>query len=324
MTGPGRGDMTGTALLHWVRMNHDELLRTVHDLTWGHTGELTCPEPGHAKGHACLVPSDGVSAAWLVEELDKWYGRHRVLVVDGRSVAAATDRTGLPLMAPHRDQVIGLSAWACAGRWIGCGTVRTAQGPEVVVILAERTVPGPDPLPEGGSWVDRVVAVTGWPMDRPHTVDWAQAERRLGTALPTDYKQLAEIFGHGAFDGYFGPLAADSLSGGNGIVTRAEGLAEFARARGERLYAPHRLFPAPGGLLHWAGTEQGATFYWLTEGPDPDRWPILSTEDDYREWHTFDGSTAEFVFRLLTDRHQPHSTAQWFDTHWFMTYGTFC
>lgn len=302
-------------------MNHEDLLRTVHGLTWGHKGELMCPEPGHGKGHLCLVPSGDISPARLVGELDSRYGGHRTLVAEGRADPAAGDRTGLPLLALYGEQVIGLNSWACAARWIGCGTVRTAHGPRVVVIVAERTVPGPDTLPGAGSWAEKIVAVTGWDADRPCAVDWAQVEGRLGTALPTEYKQLVGIFGYGAFDGYFCPLVPDGLSGDDGIVRRAEILTEHARTQGVRLYEPYRLFPAPGGLLHWADTEQDATFYWLTEGPDPDSWPIVSTEDDYREWDRFDGSTAEFVFRLLTDRGRPHSTARWFDTHWFMTYG---
>jgi len=302
-------------------MNREDLLHTVHNLTWGHKGELMCPEPGHAEGHRCLVLSGETSPAPLVEELDNRYGGHRVPVVEGRADPDATERTGLPLLAPYGEQVTELRSWACAARWIGCATVRTEGGARVVVIVAQRTVPGLDTLPAAGSWADKVVAVTGWDTGRPYAVDWAQVEGRLGTALPTDYKQLVETFGNGAFDGYFSPLVPDSLSGCDGIVRRAEVLAAHATAHGERLYEPYRLFPAPGGLLHWAGTEQDAEFYWLTEGPDPDTWPILSTEDDHREWDRFDGSTAEFVFRLLTDRARPHSTAGWFDTHWFMTYG---
>ncbi|SEN19919.1 SMI1/KNR4 family protein [Actinacidiphila rubida] len=302
-------------------MERDDLLRTVLELTWGHKGELICPEPGHAEGHRCLVPPGESSPAGLVEELDARYGGHRVLVAEGRVDPAVTDRTGRPLLAPYGEQVAELSAWACAARWIGCGTVRTARGPRVVVVVAGRTVPGPEAIPEGGSWVDRIIAVTGGDTDRPHAVDWSHVEARIGTPLPADYKHLVETFGHGAFDGYFSPLAPGTLSGADGIERRAETLARSATTHGEGMYAPHRLFPAPGGLLQWAGTEHQATVYWLTDGSDPDRWPILSVEDDYREWDRFDGSTGEFVFRLLTDPAQPHSTAQWFDTHWFMTHG---
>lgn len=191
------------------------------------------------------------------------------------------------------------------------------------MIVAERTVPTLDTPPEDGSWVDHVVAVTGWDTgwdrNRAHTVDWALVEGRLGTALPTDYKRLVEVFGFGAFDGYL-TLWVPGAPSGSDIVEHVEFLARWVEEHDGSLWKPYRLFPAPGGLLQWADTEQAASFHWLTEGPDPDDWPVLCTEDDYREWDRFDGSTAEFVFRLLTDPRHPHSTTRYFDTHWFMPY----
>ncbi|MFI6726874.1 hypothetical protein NRF20_04735 [Streptomyces sp. R-74717] len=37
------------------------------------------------------------------------------------------------------------------------------------------------------------------------------------------------------------------------------------------------------------------------------------------EWSRFDGSTTEYVYRLLTDPTVPHSAARYFDTHWFQS-----
>ncbi|MFE4957897.1 hypothetical protein ACFRCW_28455 [Streptomyces sp. NPDC056653] len=99
-----------------------------------------------------------------------------------------------------------------------------------------------------------------------------------------------------------------------------EWLAEWARAHGNSLWEPYDLFPAPGGLLEWAGSEQADRFYWLTEGPDPDKWPIVMSEEIPDSWQRFDGSTAEFIHRLLTDQHHPFSTARYFDVHWFQSY----
>ncbi|MER7810417.1 hypothetical protein [Streptomyces sp900116325] len=81
-----------------------------------------------------------------------------------------------------------------------------------------------------------------------------------------------------------------------------------------------RLYPTPGGSLQWASTEQRTSFYWLTEGSAPDRWPILVTDDACTRWDRFDGSTAEFIYRLLTDPLHPYSPARYFDSHWFTTY----
>ncbi|MGC9535429.1 hypothetical protein [Streptomyces sp. UG1] len=36
-------------------------------------------------------------------------------------------------------------------------------------------------------------------------------------------------------------------------------------------------------------------------------------------WQRFDGSTAEFIHRMLTDPHHPFSTARYFDVHWFQS-----
>ncbi|MGW0553013.1 hypothetical protein ACWDZ6_02160 [Streptomyces sp. NPDC002926] len=169
--------------------------------------------------------------------------------------------------------------------------------------------------------MDRVVAITGWARERSDVVDWARVETRLGTALPRDYRELVERFGYGDFDGHLGLLLPDGPPGSLHIVEVNEFWARSAGADGSGPWEPYRLYPAPGGLLQWASTEQRTSFYWLTEGADPDRWPILVTEDDCTDWDRFDGSTAEFIYHMLTDPLHPHSTARCFDRHWFMSHG---
>jgi hypothetical protein len=34
----------------------------------------------------------------------------------------------------------------------------------------------------------------------------------------------------------------------------------------------------------------------------------------------FDGATAQFVYRMLTEPQHPFSTARYFDGHWFESY----
>jgi hypothetical protein len=160
----------------------------------------------------------------------------------------------------------------------------------------------------------------GWDTSRLRTYDWTAVETRLGTALPSDYKQLAEIFGNGAFDGFLALQTPDAPCASADIVRHTEWLGEWARTRGSELWRPYAVYPVPGGLLQWGSTEQAHGFYWLTEGPDPDRWPVLVTEDVPDSWVRFDGPTAEFVHRMLTRREHPFSTARYFDTHWFESY----
>ena len=212
-------------------------------------------------------------------------------------------------------------AWAYDTCWIGCGIVAAGNGVRPVVLVARRAAPALEELAEDATWVDRVVFVTGQDGELTHTVGWDTAEAWLGTGLPSDYKQLVQIFGCGAFDGYLDMFLPNGPPGSLDIVEHALSMASWDGEDGNSMWAPHRLFPAPGGLLQWAGSEREDSFYWLTEGADPDRWPILVPKDDYSDWIRFDGSTAEFIFRMLTDPRQPCSTAAYFDAHWFMSYG---
>ncbi|WP_405830613.1 MULTISPECIES: hypothetical protein [unclassified Streptomyces] len=299
----------------------EELLSAVHHLAWPGTGDLQCDEPGHPAGHVCLAPSEACDLDALQEALGGRYGRPRNLAMDGYADPTVTGRTGLPLLTPFGDRIVEMRAWAHAGRWIGCGTARFDDGVRLVALVAEREDPSAD-MAEVTSWVDGVVAVTGWDTARARTIDWASVETRIGTALPGDYKQLAELFGHGAFDGYLQLHTPDARFKSDDIVLHTEWLGEWARTHRSGLWEPYEVYPAPGGLLEWAGSEQADQFYWLTEGPDPDRWPILVKEDIPDSWQRFDGTTAEFVYRLLTDRQHPFSTARYFDIHWFESHGT--
>lgn len=297
----------------------EEVISAVHHLAWPGTGDLVCEEAGHHPGHVCLTLSGENDLSVLQEALSGRYGRPRALAMGGFADPTVNDRTGLALLAPFGDRIVEMRAWANAGRWIGCGTARFDDGVRTVVLVAEREDPAAD-LAAMTSWVDGVVAVTGWDTARARTVDWAAVEARIGTALPSDYKQLAELFGHGAFDGYLHLHVPGAGFESGDIVLHTEWLGEWARTHRSSLWEPYEVYPVPGGVLEWAGSEQADQFYWLTEGPDPDRWPILMREEIPDSWQRFDGTTAEFIYRMLTDRQHPFSTARYFDTHWFESY----
>ncbi|MGA4544382.1 hypothetical protein ACPA54_30775 [Uniformispora flossi] len=303
-------------------VDEEELLAIVQRLVWHDaTGPLECRRDGHQAGHVCLSASGDIAYAALTAKLGDWFGPPRGLVAHGQVDSAATGAYGRPLLAPFGEELVEMAAWAYAGRWVGSGTTSTGDGLHPVVVVAARPDPAAGGVPEDASWVERVVAVTGWePCRGPRSVDWAAVERRLGTALPGDYKQLAEIFGHGAFDGYLELSVPDASFAHADLVRQSESLAAFARTHGNGQWEPHSLFPAPGGLLPWAASEQADRFYWLTDGPDPDKWPIVMSEDIPDSWEQYDGSTAEFVYRMLTDRQHPFSTARHFDVHWFQSY----
>lgn len=152
-------------------------------------------------------------------------------------------------------------------------------------------------------WVGRLAAVLNFPESLHISVDWRAAESALGVVLPSDYKRLVEHFGSGEFDGYIGLLVPfadnsllDLLSSNDELNAVLDGNPDY-----REFYAPFAVYPQSGGLLDWAYCGYGPRFYWLTEGDDPDRWPVIAWQDRGEERFRFEGSTSEFLYRLLTE-----------------------
>ncbi|MFI9775956.1 SMI1/KNR4 family protein [Streptomyces sp. NPDC051956] len=300
-------------------MEPDELVDAVTRLVGKGARRFECCEDGHGSGHVCLALSEELDLLELVDGISNRYGASRNLAMRGYADPTVDATTGLPVLTPFGTDVIDMRAWAHADQWIGAGTVRVGDDIRHVVLVAERAAPVVAGLPADATWVERVVAVTGW-VGEARTVDWDAVEARLGTRLPTDFKQLAQIFGYGAFDGFLTLYVPETDVPGMDFVEHAEYLARFAARSGTSLWEPYGIHPAPGGLLEWGSSEQADQFYWLTEGDDPDRWPVLASQDIPDTWTRFDGTAAEFVFRMLTERSHPHSMARYYDTHWFQSY----
>ena len=161
-------------------------------------------------------------------------------------------------------------------------------------------------------WIDQIIATTGWTRTERHSFDWAGAEEQLGTRLPADYKELAEIFGPGLFGEWLGLfLPVDYELHALDIVSNwSYGLRLAEEAYPFRL-EPYGLHPKPGGLLEWGFTPDGhSTFYWAVESDDPDRWPVVVSHEDDPSLDRYERSTAEHVYRELADvldRHRERS-----------------
>ncbi|MEU8889113.1 SMI1/KNR4 family protein [Streptomyces sp. NPDC048442] len=271
-------------------MDTEQLWALVREFLYDDSGELVCGEAGHEPGHVCVPVEGGPGPDAVVEMISAWQGSPRT---------GPTGAAGLPSLVGGK-QVEWDHAWQWDARWVALGRTRTDASAcaggvaRPLLVVAERTTPDPSELPPDASWLDRIVAVTGWAAmgGEPRTVDWAAVEARLGTRLPSDYKRLIETFGEGLFDGFLG------IHGPEYLVRLAE------------------RYPAPDGRLSWAGNEYQQDFCWLPDGPDPDRWPVCVTEED-GESERFECSLTEAVFRYLTDLDFPGNMAQHFDVHWF-------
>jgi len=118
---------------------------------------------------------------------------------------------------------------------------------------------------------------------------WAESEEKLGAALPPDYKALVDKYGAGSFADWFrvyNPFVPEGSSNLFSSVTFvSHHFHEGLRLRPDDM-PPFRSFPGTGGLLPWAGDENGGEFCWVTSGP-ADTWTVINldahyTAEDYR------------------------------------------
>ncbi|GHJ93803.1 hypothetical protein SNE510_33220 [Streptomyces sp. NE5-10] len=119
-----------------------------------------------------------------------------------------------------------------------------------------------------------------------------------------------------------GPTPAGSAAASRATPTATSACRRRSgRSRGSRPWEPYGGYPAPGGLPRWGDTEQADAFHRLTEGDDPERWPVVARSDDLDSWARFDGTVTEFLHHVLADRHHRYSLARHFDGHWFTPHG---
>ncbi|MGW8955858.1 hypothetical protein [Streptomyces sp. NPDC055709] len=150
--------------------------------------------------------------------------------------------------------------------------------------------------------LDTLVHLCPPPVDPPPAVDWAHAERVLGTALPADYKQLVETYGDGIFDETIWLLVPDSAHDDCDLhaqtTERDEVLADLWEVGEEK---PASLLEAGARVLPWAFEEgTGAFLYWLAQpGQHPDEWTVLYNEGRGPLWEHHHMGCLTFLLTVL-------------------------
>ncbi|MFJ3786847.1 histone-like nucleoid-structuring protein Lsr2 [Streptomyces sp. NPDC090093] len=143
------------------------------------------------------------------------------------------------------------------------------------------------------------------PPATPPATDWNAVEALLGTQLPDDYKQLADTYGPGAFNGFIrlyhphGPTEWVDLTGP--MPARLRSQLETDQASGT-YPMPH----APEDLFAVGVTDNGNHIFWITTPwEEPDVWRVTVNQADGHAWYTYDGNLASFLVSLLTGHTHP-------------------
>ncbi|WP_415954012.1 SMI1/KNR4 family protein [Streptomyces sp. KLOTTS4A1] len=135
-----------------------------------------------------------------------------------------------------------------------------------------------------------------WRVPEGRDVDWPALEAKLGAQLPSDFRVLSETYPVLVIDDFL-MLSVPAPGTEELWATEARedeilhDLYEMDDAEG---YAP---FPQPGGLLGWASSNSGDSFYWKTSPADPDAWPVV-VRGDNGDWSEFRVGAVEFLARV--------------------------
>ncbi|MBC7278431.1 hypothetical protein [Nocardioides sp.] len=124
-------------------------------------------------------------------------------------------------------------------------------------------------------------------------MDWMAIENAAGFVFPQDYKDIIHAFGPGVFSGYL-------------VLWSPDVIAKVVKRRSERtdaLLAPNKTFRPNevGGVIAWASSDAGLTFYWRVGSLDSLTWDLAIRFDDDDEWVYRDLSTVSFLDRVLFD-----------------------
>ncbi|MFG2353681.1 SMI1/KNR4 family protein [Streptomyces sp. NPDC048521] len=147
-----------------------------------------------------------------------------------------------------------------------------------------------------------LASMTRWRVPGGRAVDWAALEAGLGAALPSDFRALAEAYPVLVIDDFLmvslpTPGTEALWASGAREDEILQDLYEMGDTEG---YVP---FPRPGGLICWAESNSGDSFYWRTSPADPDAWPVVVRTDN-AEWFEFPVGAVEFlagVYRRTID-----------------------
>ncbi|CAM5287601.1 SMI1/KNR4 family protein [Streptomyces badius] len=133
-------------------------------------------------------------------------------------------------------------------------------------------------------------------------IDWAAAEATLGTELPSDYKALLDTYGVGDIGDLIilPPLPSD-VPGWDEchIGSMTDGLRGFWEDRGG---VPHVTLGSEA-VLPWGSGMNANEMAWLTNDPDPDKWPVIAWRRQHSwgesPWALFDCNMVQFITRMM-------------------------
>ena len=132
---------------------------------------------------------------------------------------------------------------------------------------------------------------------------WEPIEAELGTALPQDYKDFVRLYGAGYFMEFLGVSVPRSKNPNTRFESEV-GLicGTFADWDDEEL--PYPMWPDPGGLIPFGGTDNGDYLFWLPQGA-PDDWGVVVWDRGMQQFEALNCGLTDFLAGLATGKVAP-------------------
>jgi hypothetical protein len=151
----------------------------------------------------------------------------------------------------------------------------------------------------------RIAPPPATPIETGSTKKWRQVERRIGTPLPTDYKNFIDRYGTGCFNNLVIPYNPFAKSETVNLIQALDAhhhANRQTRRMGDPSWSavyPFDLFPAADGVLPWGTTANfGEIFLWQVSGP-PETWVTIAYNLRNGEYEVWKLPFTTFLAKLL-------------------------
>jgi hypothetical protein len=146
-----------------------------------------------------------------------------------------------------------------------------------------------------------------------------RVEATLKVRLPDDYKQLIHTYGCGQWQGFWYIMNPFSKNEWNNLLfhcRKSKPRQRCTRLDAERVMReeynsysdiygryPYPIYPESGGIIPWAWTDNGGTFFWVTSG-SPEKWPTVYWPEKTppKDIKVYRVQSAEVVFKAVSGK----------------------
>ncbi|WP_157358570.1 hypothetical protein [Amycolatopsis sp. ATCC 39116] len=152
--------------------------------------------------------------------------------------------------------------------------------------------------------IDDLASLLGVERQAWHGFNWPAIERSLGLELPAEYKEIAETFPRGEFQGAVKLIRPGDVDGDEDdylgyFAHRLQDMREWRNDDPGRF--PFPIYPEEGGLLPWGWTSRSALLFWRTTG-SWDKWTVVVADPTFEKWVELDQGLCDFLIELVTGR----------------------